>query len=113
MDARRNPHVEQRIFDYTLVWLQAATLTSLNNSRVAASGMSNTIVERRISCPFCAESMHVLLDLSAGDQSYIEDCQVCCQPMQVSFVLLDIQRNDLDAQCRNGDNISLRVECGA
>lgn len=30
--------------------------------------------------------MNVLLDLSAGDQSYIEDCQVCCQPMQISFV---------------------------
>lgn len=29
--------------------------------------------------------MEIVLDLSAGDQSYIEDCQVCCQPMQVAF----------------------------
>jgi transcription elongation factor Elf1 len=43
------------------------------------------VEERRIHCPFCAESFSVLLDLSAGQQSYIEDCQVCCQPMQISF----------------------------
>jgi hypothetical protein len=23
------------------------------------------------------------VDLSAGSQSYVEDCQVCCQPMTV------------------------------
>lgn len=47
--------------------------------------MEPAIVERRIACPYCAESMEVVLDLSAGGQSYIEDCQVCCQPMQIAF----------------------------
>jgi transcription elongation factor Elf1 len=47
--------------------------------------MKPAIIERRISCPYCAESMEVVLDLSGGSQSYIEDCQVCCQPMQISF----------------------------
>ena len=75
--------------------------------------MNNSIVERRISCPFCAESMHILLDLSAGDQSYIEDCQVCCQPMQVSFAVLDSPDHGMDTQAGNGDSISLQVECGA
>jgi len=74
--------------------------------------MENTLIERRISCPFCAESMHILLDLSAGDQSYIEDCQVCCQPMQVSFVLRDVAVRSVDAQAGNEDSVSLRVECG-
>ena len=41
--------------------------------------------EHSIRCPFCDESQTLLIDLSAGDQSYIEDCQVCCRPMQVSF----------------------------
>jgi hypothetical protein len=44
-----------------------------------------TIIDRRIHCPYCAEPMEIVLDLSAGDQSYIEDCQVCCQPMLVAF----------------------------
>ena len=56
--------------------------------------------------------MHILLDLSAGDQSYIEDCQVCCQPMQVSFVLRDVAARSVDAQAGNEDSVSLRVECG-
>ena len=29
--------------------------------------------------------MDIVIDLSAGGQSYIEDCQVCCQPMQIEF----------------------------
>lgn len=29
--------------------------------------------------------MTIVIDLSAGSQSYVEDCQVCCQPMQVTF----------------------------
>jgi hypothetical protein len=47
--------------------------------------MEPPIVEIRISCPYCAQSMEVVLDLSGGSQSYVEDCQICCQPMQISF----------------------------
>ena len=59
------------------------------------------IDERRIHCPFCAESMTVLVDASAGGQSYIEDCQVCCQPMQISFAVDD------------GEVLDLRVDCAS
>ena len=51
--------------------------------------MEPSIVERTVSCPYCAEPMQVVLDLSAGGQSYVEDCEVCCQPMQVSFEVDD------------------------
>ena len=47
--------------------------------------MDDSVIEHRVSCPFCAEAMSILLDISAGDQRYIEDCQICCQPMQISF----------------------------
>lgn len=47
--------------------------------------METGLIEQRISCPYCAEPMDVVIDVSAGGQSYVEDCQVCCQPMQVSF----------------------------
>lgn len=52
-------------------------------------GMNLTLVEKPIVCPFCGESISVLLDLSAGSQSYIEDCQVCCRPMNISFEIDD------------------------
>jgi transcription elongation factor Elf1 len=47
--------------------------------------MEPQIVETRIGCPYCAQAMEVVLDLSGGSQSYVEDCQICCQPMQISF----------------------------
>ena len=37
-----------------------------------------------ISCPYCGESIEILLDASAGDQRYIEDCQVCCRPITLN-----------------------------
>jgi hypothetical protein len=40
-----------------------------------------------IPCPYCGETIQVRLDLSAGDQSYIEDCEVCCQPIQLGVQL--------------------------
>ncbi|UVE16968.1 CPXCG motif-containing cysteine-rich protein [Pseudomonas sp. LS44] len=32
-------------------------------------------------CPYCGEPVEALLDLSGGDQQYIEDCPVCCRPI--------------------------------
>ncbi len=37
-----------------------------------------------ISCPYCGEPIEILVDESAGDQCYIEDCQVCCRPISLS-----------------------------
>ncbi len=36
-------------------------------------------------CPYCFETISMLLDPSAGGQSYIEDCEVCCRPIQISY----------------------------
>ena len=36
-----------------------------------------------IACPYCGESISLLLDASAGSQRYIEDCHVCCRPITV------------------------------
>ncbi len=38
-----------------------------------------------IECPYCGETIPVLLDLSGGDQEYVEDCSVCCKPIR--FIL--------------------------
>jgi len=36
----------------------------------------------RIDCPYCGESLEITVDTSVGQQDYIEDCQVCCKPIQ-------------------------------
>ncbi|HUW52992.1 MAG TPA: CPXCG motif-containing cysteine-rich protein [Rhodanobacter sp.] len=36
-----------------------------------------------IDCPYCGESIEILIDESVAPQRYIEDCQVCCRPITV------------------------------
>ncbi|HTV86464.1 MAG TPA: CPXCG motif-containing cysteine-rich protein [Dyella sp.] len=37
-----------------------------------------------IQCPYCGEHIQILIDASAGsEQSYVEDCQVCCAPIDI------------------------------
>lgn len=43
--------------------------------------------ERAVTCPYCGEAIDLLVDASVGEQSYIEDCSVCCQPMRVTVVI--------------------------
>ncbi|MEM7405425.1 MAG: CPXCG motif-containing cysteine-rich protein [Pseudomonadota bacterium] len=44
-----------------------------------------TVLEHAFTCPYCWETVTMLLDLSAATQSYIEDCEVCCNPIEVTF----------------------------
>jgi len=55
-----------------------------------------------IACPYCGETIGLLLDASAGSQRYIEDCQVCCRPITV---VLDVDGDgDLQVDVRAQDD---------
>lgn len=41
----------------------------------------NELDPREIDCPYCGETIDVLIDVSELPQRYIEDCQVCCRPI--------------------------------
>lgn len=42
-----------------------------------------------LSCPYCGEQFETRIDLTNGSCSYVEDCQVCCQPIDVVISLND------------------------
>lgn len=44
--------------------------------------MIETIV---IDCPYCGERFTTLADISGGSQSYVEDCAVCCRPIEIAL----------------------------
>jgi hypothetical protein len=48
-----------------------------------------------VMCPNCGESILLFFDLSVAEQAYVEDCAVCCRPMQVSFRVEDGEIVDL------------------
>ena len=37
---------------------------------------------KAVDCPYCGQPFDAVLDPSAGTQSYIEDCPVCCRPIE-------------------------------
>ncbi len=41
--------------------------------------------EHFFQCPYCWQDISMLLDNSILKQSYIEDCEVCCNPIQVTL----------------------------
>jgi hypothetical protein len=52
-------------------------------------------------CPYCGESFALQVDTSGGaEQSYFEDCPVCCRAMEV-FV-----------RCEPGKVLSISVSAG-
>lgn len=52
-----------------------------------------------VSCPYCGEPIELVVDASAGSTEYVEDCAVCCHPMQVSVTV-------------DGDQLAVSVATG-
>lgn len=45
--------------------------------------------EHHFKCPYCLAKISMILDLSAETQKYIEDCETCCNPIEISFEVED------------------------
>jgi hypothetical protein len=54
------------------------------------------LVETLITCTHCGESFPLLIDTSQSGQSMIEDCTVCCQPIELTIL------------CRPGEILDVR-----
>ncbi len=63
--------------------------------------MSNQLKQRLIQCPYCWEVIEVLIEPSDEEQRYVEDCQVCCKPIEFHVftcpdgeVMVDVKTDD-------------------
>ena len=66
--------------------------TSDRPAIIPTSHMETAMLESQLyQCPYCGESVEAQLDLSAGDQQYIEDCPVCCRP-----IVFDLHTDGID-----------------
>ena len=59
------------------------------------------LVTKKSYCPYCGESIELIIDTSVPEQNYIEDCQVCCRPMLINvevdsdcFISLNIRNEN-------------------
>lgn len=51
------------------------------------------MIEHFFQCPHCWEEISMLLEKSDQTQNYIEDCEVCCQPIQIEYQFRDELKN--------------------
>ncbi|WP_417549764.1 CPXCG motif-containing cysteine-rich protein [Methylophaga sp.] len=57
--------------------------------------------EHSVMCPYCGETIDVLLDCTIDYQQYIEDCFVCCRPIQFSVSVNEDGSLHVDAADEN------------
>lgn len=55
----------------------------------AAGARSERVQWRTVQCPYCGEPFDTVVDISSGSASYIEDCQVCCRPIELRLEVAD------------------------
>jgi hypothetical protein len=55
-------------------------------------------IEHFFICPYCWQNISMILDLSVGEQSYIEDCEVCCRPINISYTTKNDELRNFDAE---------------
>lgn len=54
-------------------------------------------IEHFFTCPYCWQTVSMILDLSIEGQSYVEDCEVCCNPIQISYAAAAFELTDFSA----------------
>jgi len=54
--------------------------------------------EHHFQCPYCWEDISMLLDPSVREQTYVEDCEVCCNPIEVTTRFEDEELQEFRAE---------------
>ena len=56
------------------------------------------MLEHFTNCPFCNADISVLIDSSIPQQNYIEDCEVCCRPLEINLTIENGELMSFDIQ---------------
>ena len=52
------------------------------------------MIEYYFNCPHCWQNQLKIIDSSLGEQSFIEDCEVCCNPLEFN---LSVENNFIES----------------
>jgi hypothetical protein len=56
------------------------------------------MLEHFFQCPYCWENISMMVDTSVLHQSYIEDCEVCCRPIEITYQAEDNELLSFNAE---------------
>lgn len=54
-------------------------------------------IEHFFTCPYCWQTVSMILDLSIEEQGYVEDCEVCCNPIEINYKAQDFELENFSA----------------
>ncbi|HIL91725.1 MAG TPA: CPXCG motif-containing cysteine-rich protein [Cycloclasticus sp.] len=54
--------------------------------------MNHLLIEQSYPCPYCGEQIDTFVDASQGSQQIIEDCSVCCRPIELKITVDEINQ---------------------
>jgi hypothetical protein len=63
--------------------------------------MINQLIETTVQCPYCWESFTLLIDGSVDQQEYVEDCEVCCRPIDFIVEIDELDRVSVQARLQD------------
>jgi len=66
--------------------------------QVGAFERMELTIETDVTCPHCGEAFSLQIDTSQADQTFIEDCTVCCRPIT------------LTVHCRPGEVLNVAID---
>jgi len=61
----------------------------------------HALAEKEVGCPYCGESIDILVDCSVASQVYVEDCHVCCRPILLSIYVGEENEVNIEARQEN------------
>jgi len=53
-------------------------------------------IEKTFLCPHCWQRISVVINTLDPAQTFVEDCHVCCNPIQISYTLREDEDGDLE-----------------
>ena len=55
-------------------------------------------MEYFFTCPHCFERISMVLDTSVKGQTYVEDCEVCCHPIELRYTVVNDEVRSFEAR---------------
>lgn len=55
-------------------------------------------MEHFFTCPYCGDEISMMVDVSVRSQTYVEDCEVCCNPIEIRYLIEDEAIVDFEAK---------------
>jgi hypothetical protein len=63
--------------------------------------MQNLLIETRVQCPYCWERFSLLVDASVDTQAYVEDCEICCRPIDFIVDIDELEQVRVQARLQH------------